>query len=247
MIFRESVTTRIDDFGLHGCMRPAAILKLMENTANHHMTAVIGNVMDAEETGLTWMLTEWRVKILRTPTYKDSLQVETWILGNVPSARSDRMIRITDGNGEELVIAQAKLALFDLNRGRVVMLEEEHLKPYQPEDLRLFEDELPRFKLPEACRPEVPVAVRRSDVDFNGHVHNTVYLDYAMELLPDGFHENEITSFRIVFRKSLKYGTPAAVKGREDESGWLAGICGPDGTLYAGVFIGTRKEYPGRI
>ena len=40
MIFREKAATRIDDFDAKGYMLPPAVLKVLENAADHHSAAV---------------------------------------------------------------------------------------------------------------------------------------------------------------------------------------------------------------
>ena len=46
--------------------------------------------------------------------------------------------------------------------------------------------------------------LRRSDIDFNGHVHNTKYLDLALEALPDTVPRDVFTGFRMVYPKAVK-------------------------------------------
>ena len=40
MIFRETAVTRIDDFDAKGYMLPSALLKVLENAADHHSASV---------------------------------------------------------------------------------------------------------------------------------------------------------------------------------------------------------------
>ena len=41
-------------------------------------------------------------------------------------------------------------------------------------------------------------------MDFNGHVHNTKYLDFALEALPDTVPRDAFTGFRMVYPKAVK-------------------------------------------
>ncbi|MBP5224584.1 MAG: hypothetical protein J6Z38_03270 [Lachnospiraceae bacterium] len=238
MIYREKVVTRIDDFDGSGKMRPTAVLKLLENTASHHIALVAGDVLESSMQGITWMMTEWRVEILRTPDHRDKLQAETWATGNPPEIRNRREIRLLTEDGEVLVNAEMVSALFDLKAQRVIRIDEEVLAPYQPEDRYLFETEPPRFQMPEHCTLEKQLTVRRSDVDFNGHAHNTVFLDYALEPLPlDAFAKRPVKAFRVALRRQLRYGQTLTARGARTEDGYTVGLVNEEGVLCGGADI----------
>ena len=46
--------------------------------------------------------------------------------------------------------------------------------------------------------------LRRCDIDFNGHVHNTRYLEFALEALPETMRCDAFRGFRIVYPKAVK-------------------------------------------
>ena len=62
----------------------------------------------------------------------------------------------------------------------------------------------PRLRAPAAFDGEKTLPLRRSDIDFNGHVHNTKYLDFALEALPDTVPRDAFTGFRMVYPKAVK-------------------------------------------
>ena len=50
---------------------------------------------------------------------------------------------------------------------------------------------------------KIPYRVLKRDIDFNGHVHNLVYLDMALEALPDNINNMEYSSIRIEYKKEI--------------------------------------------
>ena len=69
----------------------------------------------------------------------------------------------------------------------------------------IFEDTPARLRAPETVLFTHPFPLRHSDIDFNGHIHNTKYLDIALEALPP--HVRISASFseiRIVYSKAIK-------------------------------------------
>ena len=226
MIFSETAVTRVDDFDSCGRMLPNAILTLLENTASHH-TAAVG--ADAQN-GTVWILTQWRVEICRRPEAGETLRSETWSLSRGGTVSAERGFFLKNSAGEILVRAQADFVLMDLNAGRILRADEELMERYAPEELRPFSDKLPRLRLRAQFERELPLHVRRTDIDFNGHVHNTRYLDYAMEMLPDGLDAvGAVKAFRIVYHSSLRHGDEAYLRAYEDGD-----------ELKIGIFVGDK-------
>ncbi len=242
MKYREKAVTRIEDFDDRGKLTPTAMLKLFENAAVHHSNAVTDHVMDDSLKGIAWVLMEWRVEIARQPDFRDALSVETWVTGSAPASRSRRQARLVDGSGETAVRAEAKFALYDMVNKRVAEIGEELFTKYQPEAERLFDGDLPRFTVPEDCEGEKEIAVRRADMDFNGHVHNTVYLDYAAELLPWRAPEGKRpAAFRVLYLRQLTRAGSVTVRGGEKDGEWKIGIFS-EGKLAAGVEVAYRTR-----
>jgi acyl-ACP thioesterase len=50
------------------------------------------------------------------------------------------------------------------------------------------------------------ILVRRSDHDFNDHVNNVHYVEWALEAVPESFRERLTTCLDIVFRQSAHAG-----------------------------------------
>lgn len=228
MIFTETVYPRVEDFDFHGQMTPSALLKAFENVSSHHAKQVGISVMERSiNNGTAWMLTDWRVEILRTPTHKDKLLVETWLFRPNSSSRTSRELQMKDGAGNILARGSGRFALVDLRTNLVAKASPEEAERYQPEQKTVFDNRLPRLRAPSECSCEMPLALRRSDIDYNGHVHNTAYLDLALELVPDTLLEEGIRSFRIVYRHPLKYGDAVQLRGGRANGGWVTSLyCG---------------------
>lgn len=225
MIFKEEAVTRLDDFDAQGFITPTALLKVFENTANHHSSSVEDEDMLRQMQGLIWLLTEWRVEILEAPSKKDRLFVETWTLDCSGAIRQKRELRLSDGEGRVLAKAEATFALYDINDDRVIRLPGEMMDKYKPENTALFTSKLTRLKMPEVFTHELPMAVRRADLDFNLHVHNTTYLAYALELVPEELtRTRNISSFRVAYHRSVKYGDTVVLRGGEADGAWRVGV-----------------------
>lgn len=225
MIFCENLVTQAEDFDVNGKMMPNTLLAFFENAANHHSAFVNDDI--GSSNGISWILTEWRAEINKTPTVKDKLEIKTWTTGAISHFKADRELLMIDSNENILVKAEAKLALLDIKKEKPVIISNEKMAKYNPENTRVFTDELPPLKSCASYDEALSLHLRRSDIDFNGHVHNTKYMDFALEALPeDVYAQNNCSSFRIAYKSALKLNDDAHITRAKTENGYILCIYG---------------------
>lgn len=237
VFYKESVVTRLEDFDRKGNMTPCAILKIFDNISGRHSAYVKDSVIDGSLKGIAWILTEWQIELNRLPNYQDQLQVETWVTGKLPGISVHRGFLLTDGNGEVLVKGWSTFVLYSMQEQQIIRIGEQFVEQYQPENKTVFESRTRRLNPPAVWEREKAIGLRKTDIDYNGHLHNTAYLDLALEILPGdpGEYEN-IHSFRILYKASVKYEDHPVLKAVKEEDGWKIGIYCED-QLYTMVQI----------
>ena len=203
MYYKEIYQPRISDYDRNGKLYYESILQILETAGSHHSDTVGDSVIEGSQSGIAWILTEWRVQVLRRTDSKEKLQITTWVRGKAPASAVYRDFLLTDETGAEVIRAEAKFALFDLTTSRLTRISEELFGSYQPEDKTVFED-AQRLRAPSEYVSETELKLRRSDIDFNGHVHNTRYVDLAMEALPNEiFVSDDFTDIHVLYAKPV--------------------------------------------
>ena len=147
MFYTETYCPGVADFDRDGKLAYEAILRILENTASRHSDSSGDDVIDGSRRGITWVLTDWRVEIVRRPQSKAPLQVATWVRDNAPVGRVFRDYTITDTSGTELVRAESRLILFDLRTEKIVRIDRERFASYRPEARSVFPDTAPRLPM----------------------------------------------------------------------------------------------------
>ena len=228
MYYKEIYQPRISDYDRNGKLSYEAILQILETAGSHHSDTVGDSVIEGSQCGIAWILTEWRVQILRRNDSKEKLQITTWVRGKAPASTVFRDFILTDENGNEVIRAEAKFALFDLTTSRLTRISEELLGSYQPEDKTVFED-AQRLRAPSEYVSETEMKLRRSDIDFNGHVHNTRYVDLAMEALPNEiFASDDFTDIHILYAKPVVERAVVKAKYVFKDSAYLVAVYADD-------------------
>ena len=203
MIWQEETKLRLSDFDQYGHFRDEALLQMLESAGSHHSDYANDSVIAGSQTGIVWLLSEWRIKITRRPESTDTLHISTWARGKAPAAMIYRDFIVSDEQGQELIRAEATFVLLDTVNGRLTRITEELFRAYQPREQTVFDDKPGRLLAPEDPQAECRIALRRSDIDYNNHVHNTRYLDLAREALPEELLQKQFSGIRIVYSKAV--------------------------------------------
>ena len=96
-------------------------LLFLEDIAGLHSATVGLGLNEINETGCAWVVLNWQMKIIRRPAYNDELTVYTWST-SADKLFAERDFRITDKNGETIVIATSRWLYMDINRRRPVRI-----------------------------------------------------------------------------------------------------------------------------
>lgn len=225
MFFQEPCPLRLADFDRNGNLSLEGILQILETAGTHHADSVGDHLIEGSQAGIAWILTEWRVQIVRPTDTREKLTITTWSYDNTPQGPVQRGIVITGEGNDDVIRAEAKFVLLNLETGRLTRISEELYNAYQPEKRVVFEDQKGRIPEPAAFDLEREVPLRKSDIDYNGHMHNTRYMELAAEVLPVSSDDGErISEFRVVYRRAVQGTSPVTVKRCDTENGYLVCI-----------------------
>lgn len=182
-----------------------AILGFFEDTAGTHSSLVGYGLKDVSKTNLTWFLISWKVKILKRPDYEDKLNVTTWSKTK-NKLYAFRNFESYNQNNEKIAIASSKWVPIDIQTGSIMKLTDEIFDKYESENKTIFEDE-EKYKLkePENYSIKKEYKITRNMIDMLNHVHNTYYLDFVYEILPEEFFNKEFNEFEILYKKQITY------------------------------------------
>lgn len=220
MIFKKEFEIGMQDINRNKMIKNKYILNALEDVALRHSDSVGLGLNDILETGLTWMLLDWKVEILKRPKYGDKLEVHTWGR-NMSRCYAHRDFEIYVNN-ERYVIATSKWLLFDINRKRPAKVTDELVEKYEPEDNKSV---FSKVEIDKMCEAEVydneyQYNVRKSDIDINGHIHNLNYLDIAYECFDENDYNNELNNIRITYKKEIKFGDNVKCKYTKKDDKW---------------------------
>ena len=142
-----------------------------------------------EQYNLVWIITDYDIDVVRLPQFAEEITIETEAL-TYNRLFCYRRFAIYDEAGQEIIHMVATFVLMDRESRKVHPVASEIVAPYQSE----FSKKLlrgPKYaELEEAISKDYHV--RFYDLDMNGHVNNSKYLDWIFEVMGAGFLTNHI-------------------------------------------------------
>ena len=232
MIYTEKFKIPLKDIGKDNKIKNRAVLEILENIACYHSDLVGYGVNNIKETKVTWILLDWKLKVINRPTYGQVLTVNTWGKG-MNKFFTYRDYEIYDNNNYLCAIATSKWALIDTEKGKMSRLTENIINAYKPEKKTVFEENsLDKVKIPEEFSNTIKYEVIRKDIDINKHMHNLYYLDLAYEALPDEIYNKRPFDYvRITYKKEIKLGEKVNCKYVEQDGKYVIVIKSEDETV----------------
>lgn len=206
MKYVEKFKFRLDDMDIKGELKNESVLKMLESIAAYHSDLVGYGYTDLSVKKVGWILIDWYVQVIRRPKYQEELTITTWGR-KMQHCYTYRDYEVRDENGEVCIKGTSKWTLLDIEKGKLGKLTQEIMDCYEPEEISVFDEEMERLKEPESYSNSIEYKIHKNEIDNNGHLHNTYYLNLAYEALPDeAFFEQALDHIRITYKKEIKYG-----------------------------------------
>ena len=163
---------------------PDVILLSLQVSGMQSIELGVSDKTILEEHNLVWIITDYDIEVVRLPRFAEEITIETEAL-SYNRLFCYRRFTIYDEAGQELIHMMTTFVLMDRDSRKVHAVEPEIVAPYQSE----FSKKLLRG--PKYQSLENPISkdyhVRFYDLDMNGHVNNSKYLDWIFEVMGADF------------------------------------------------------------
>ena len=171
----------------YGRMKPSMILFLAQEVAGRHCNLLSVDYDTLAAKRMFWAVTRHRVQITRMPLRGETIRIETWPMPTTRVAYP-RSVIAYDEQGNECFRAISLWVLMDLDKRSMILPGKSGISVVGT--LRGLELDTPNGLVAKDLRCHQSRNVCFTDLDRNGHMNNTKYLDWISDLLPSGFHEN---------------------------------------------------------
>lgn len=200
-----------------GRLKPSMLLFYVQEVAGIH-AASLGAGFDALALkNLFWAILRTHVQISRLPRSGETIRVETWPM---PTSRVayPRSVVAYDAQGDEVFRAISLWCLMDANTRSMVLPGKSGVLVNGT--LRGNELAVPGSLSIKGLSHTASRTVLFSDLDRNGHMNNTRYLEWISDLLPAAFHKSHTPrEFTVCYHSEAMEGEPLDIHYEMQENG----------------------------
>lgn len=197
----EITDAAVDCFGR---LKPSMLLFFCQDVAGHHCH-ILGTDYEAlSRKNMIWAIIRQKVQITRLPRSGETIRVETWPMPTTKVCYPRSTVAY-DASGKELFRAIGMWVLMDA-QSRAMILPGKSGVTVQG---LLTGTELasPGTLAPREMDNLHKRRVCYTDLDRNGHMNNTKYLEWMDDLLPSSFHlENSPREFTVCYHSEAREG-----------------------------------------
>lgn len=199
-------------------LKPSALLSFVQEAAGNHCVQYHADWDTLNRQNLFWAVTRHRVQITRLPVEGETITLETWPMPTTKVAYP-RSVVAYDASRQELFRAISLWVLVDTQTRAMVLPGKSGVEVAGT--LTGTELTIPRSLPPLVLQNRTSRTVRYSELDINGHLNNTRYLDWVEDLLPSAFHKaHPVQEFTVCYHLE-------ALEGQKIQLDWelLDGPC----------------------
>lgn len=227
--FEFETPVRYSEVDEHALISLPAIIDLFQDCSTFQSESLGVGAKWLRRTHRGWVLTHWRILIVRRPRLHETIRVGTFAT-RFKSVSAERAFYLRDESGDLIVKAESTWAFVDRDTGHPTRPTPEHVEPYglhAPLDLPPAER---KIEEPASLKELPPFTVRRHHIDTNGHMNNCEYVREALDLLPEGA---TVEQLRVNYRHAAKLGEVVHPKIAVEPGRIVVELCCNDGRPYA--------------
>lgn len=202
MFVEHNFFVGLEDIDFNNNLKIKSLLGFLEDIGGIHSNLVGYGLLDIPIKKRSWILINWKVKILKRPRYAENLKIKTWAYG-MEKLYALRDFEVFNEAGELVIIASSKWVCLDTEKQSIIKVEDKLRDAYTIENKRVFEDDIEKLKEPENYIKETSVQITRDMIDVNRHVHNINYMDFATHILPYEVMQ-QATNIEVMYKKEIK-------------------------------------------
>ena len=212
--------------GALGCMQEAAMI-------HSDLTGYSARTM--EQTQVTWMLIQWRVRLIDGAKWNEPITVQTWPR-TMERAVSQRNFELRGEYGQVAAVGESRWVLVHTKTGRIARITPEIAAAYELTQKDVFDSPMPDIPVGggEVC---CTCRVQRRDIDTNHHVNNRVYLDYAREALPAEVADAAFREVSVRYHKQLLLGDLVQCRYFRKDHQHIVDLCSHDMSVVHGTVV----------
>ena len=202
-----------------GRLKPSMLLFYCQEIAGQHCNLLGADYDTLAQKNLLWAIIRQKVQITRLPRSGETIRVETWPMPTTKVCYPRSTVAY-DADGQELFRAISMWVLMDAQSRAMILPGKSGITVQGL--LTGTELATPGSLAPQKLENTYSRRVCFTDLDRNGHMNNTKYLEWIWDLLPSSFHQgSEPREFTVCYHTEAREGDLLHLGWQTDAEGLL--------------------------
>jgi medium-chain acyl-[acyl-carrier-protein] hydrolase len=189
-LYKKNYHVDYGDSDYYKRLKLSALFNYLQDIASlHSENTNLGIEKLQNDLGVAWVMIRIMLDIKRMPVCNENIVVETWPL-QPKKMEIERDFVVSDTDGSVLVSAVSNWVVLDMEKREIQKME----NVVAPENYVFIEKKaidrrMGRLKAAGQLYPVFKKSVGYSDIDINGHVNNSKYIDFIADCFSLEEHE----------------------------------------------------------
>jgi len=187
--FEKEYDISFEDIGPNLKLTNIALMRYLVDIAGLHSESLGYGISTSDITNVGFLLTGWKVKVLKRPHLLDKIKIITWP-ETFSHSLSTRNFEVYLDN-KIVALGTSKWILVNPKDHSIGNLDEGLTSAFIPENKSVFDTPIPKLKIPNNIDKSYSYTIKRRDIDSYNHVNNLKYLEFSLDLLDETDAINE--------------------------------------------------------
>jgi acyl-ACP thioesterase len=184
IFYQKAYTVELRDVDFLNELKLSILFHFFQETASLAASQLGAGIEKlAQQNGIAWILMRVKVEISRMPKLGERFTIETW---PQPPGRIEieRDFIVRDSGNRVLIRAVSSWVLMDLHERKIKRTSAVDLTYSSEGTERALVHRFKKLKSSSGLTPVYEKTVGYSDIDFNGHLNNSQYINVMMDCFP---------------------------------------------------------------
>ena len=196
--FEGDFRVRTSEINTFKELKLVQLMQLMQEASMQNVLQLKLSVWDLEEESLTWILLKKDIHIYSMPTVGENIKIRTYPSG-FKKIFAYRDFKVFNEQGSLLATSSSTWGLMDMSKRRLVTIPSYEFYDVIPDGSL----DPPSFNIKELNEYSElhKTKMRWHDLDWNGHINNSVLVKQMLESLPSTvFESKQLTNLKLQFK-----------------------------------------------